>query len=252
MMIFTIARNEVRRMFCTPLAWAVLAVVLGILALLFLTYVDNFTTDIQPRFAGDASAPGVTDAIVAPLLLWAGVIMLVVTPLLTMRSFSEERQNGSLTLLTCAPLSITEIVLGKYLGLVLFILIMLGLIALMPLSLAAGTALDWGKLLAGMLGLWLMAASFAASGLYLSSLTGTPLVAAISSFGLLLLLVVLYIVGNSQSAGSELFLYLSHFGHYMAFLEGLLDSSDVAYYLLFISGFLVLTIRRLDNERLLR
>jgi ABC-2 type transport system permease protein len=248
--ILTIARFELRRMFYSPLAWTVLAIVLFILALLFLVFMENFLSLIQPRFAGREGAPGVTDTVVAPLLLWAGVIMLAISPLLTMRSFAEERQNASLSLLTSAPVSITELVLGKYLGLTAFLAIMLALTALMPLSLAMGTTLDWGKLAAGLLGLWLLTASFAAAGLYVSSLTDTPFIAAVSSFGLLLFLVVLYVSGRSQEASSALFVYLSHFGHFLSFLEGLFDTADLAYYLLFIGTFLVLTIRRLDNMRL--
>ncbi len=236
-------------MFYSPLAWTVLAIVLLILALLFLVFLENFLSLIQPRFAGQDGAPGVTDAVIAPLLLWAGVIMLAVSPLLTMRSFAEERQNASLSLLTSAPVSTTELVLGKYLGLVGFLVIMLALSALMPLSLAAGTTLDWGKLAAGLLGLGLLTGSFAAAGLYLSSLTETPFIAAVGSFGLLAFLVVLYLSGRSQGASSELFVYLSHFGHFLSFLEGLFDTADLGYYLLFIATFLVLTIRRLDNLR---
>lgn len=249
-MIVAIARHELRRLFYSPLAWTVLAVVLFVLALLLMLFVENFLTVIQPRFAGQQGALGVTDTVVAPTLLWAGVIMLAVAPLLTMRSLSEERQQGSLVLLTSAPISSTEIVLGKYLGLILFVLLMVGLIAALPASLALGTPLDWGKLAAGVLGLFLLLASFVAAGLYLSSLTTTPLLAAISSFGVLLLLLVLYVSGSSPATGSELFIYLSHFGHFVSFLEGLFDSSDFIYYLLFTATFLVLTIRRLANQRL--
>ena len=152
-------------------------------------------------------------------------------------------QHGSLTLLTSAPLSVTELVLGKYLGLILFLVIMLALVALMPLSLSFGTTLDWGKLLAGMVGLFLLLASFAAAGLYCSSLTSTPLIAAISSFGLLLLLVIFYQFGSSAGASSGIFKYFSHFSHFVPFLGGLFDSSDLIYYLLFISAFLILSIR---------
>jgi ABC-2 type transport system permease protein len=66
----------------------------------------------------------------------------------------------------------------------------------------------------------------------------------------LLLLDVLYQSGHSQGASSELFVYLSAFGHFLSFAGGMFDSSDVAYYVLFIGGFLILTIRKLDNDRL--
>jgi ABC-2 type transport system permease protein len=251
-MILIIAKAELRRMFYSPLAWATLAVVLFILGLLFLILVDNYLTTIQAQLVGIPGAPGVTDIVLAPVMLWAGVIMLTVSPLQTMRAFSEERQQGSLTLLTSAPLSITELVLGKYLALLVFILVLLGLLALIPLSLAGATQLDWGKIMASLLGLFLLLASFSAAGLFISSQTKTPLIAAMSSFGLLMFLVVLYMSGSAESTASDLFIYLSHFGHLLPFLQGLFDSSDLIYYLLFSAAFLILTIRRLDNERLQR
>ncbi len=251
-MIFTIARSELRRMFYSPVAWVILALVLFILAWLFLYLLNYFVTELQPRLAATEAAPGVTDLVAAPVLLWAGVIMLGISPLLTMRAFSEERQIGSLTLLISAPVSMTEIVLGKYLGLILFVLLMLGLLALMPMSLALGTTLDWGKLAAGLIGLFLLLASFTAAGLFLSSVTNTPLISAVSSFGLLLFLIVLYLSGSSQRTGSELFVYLSHFGHYISFLEGMFETSGLVYYILFSGTFLILTVWRLESQRVQR
>jgi ABC-2 type transport system permease protein len=251
-MILTIAMTELRRMFYSPLAWASLAVVLFIEGLLFLVLVESYLSTLQAQLIGVAGAPGVTDTVLTPVLFWAAVLMLTVSPLLTMRAFSEERSQGSLTLLTSAPLSMTEIVLGKYLALLLFTLVLLGLLALMPLSLIPGATLDWGKIAAGFLGLFLLVASFSAAGLYISSQTKTPLIAAVSSFGLLLVLLVLYISGSAEGSASALFIYLSHLGHFISFLGGLFDSSDLIYYLLFSATFLVLTIRRLDNERLQR
>ena len=251
-MIAVIARAEFRRLFLSPLAWSILAVSQFVLALLFLVFVESFLTEIQPAYAGQSGAPGVTDAVGSPLFFWAAFIMLAIMPLLTMRLIADERQNGTLSLLISAPVSSAQIVLGKYLGLLGFIGVMIAMVMLMPVSLAAGTSLDWGKLAASALGLLLLLGSFGAAGLYLSSLTQQPLVAAVSSFGLLLFLVVLYISGSTQSSASELFVYLSHYGHFLSFLQGMFDTSDLAYYLLFIATFLVLTIRRLDNERLQR
>lgn len=248
--IWAIAVTEFRRMFVSPLAWSILAVVQFILAWIFLLGLQEYMTQIQPMTTGMDDPPGISDLVVSALYLWAGIIMLAVMPLMTMRQFAEERMNQTLTLLTSSPLSSTQIVLGKYFGLLLFVLLMVGLLSLMPMSLAVGTALDWGMLAAAALGLLLLLASFAAAGLFLSSLARQPVIAAVTTFGLLLFLVVLYISGNSQTTGSEVFVYLSHFGHFLSFLEGMFDSSDLIYYLLFISGFLILTIRKLDNDRL--
>jgi ABC-2 type transport system permease protein len=146
--------------------------------------------------------------------------------------------------------SMTEIILGKYLGVLSFFLILLCLLALMPLSLLAGTELDLGKLAAGLLGLTLLLAAFAATGLFMSALTEQPTIAAISTFGLLLLLWIIDWAGNSDNQGSGLFAYLSMLRHYETLLKGQFNSTDVVYYLLVITLFLGLSIRRLDSDRL--
>jgi ABC-2 type transport system permease protein len=249
MMIFTIAARELRSLFLSPLAWSVLAVVQFILAYAFLAKVDNFMT-LQPQLVGLEGAPGVTDFIAAPLLNDAAFVLLLVTPLITMRILSEERRNGTLSLLFSAPVSMTEIVLGKYLGLLGFFFILLAMLLLMPLSLLAGTPLDLGKLAAGVLGLALLLAAFGAAGLYMSSLTQQPTVAAISTFGLLLLLWIIDWAGKGGDEVSGLLQYLSLPRHYEPLLRGLVHSTDVLYFLLFIIIFLGLSIRRLDADRL--
>ena len=104
---------------------------------------------------------------------------------------------------------------------------------------------------AGLLGLLLLLGSFAALGLYMSTLTVQPAVAAVSSFGVLLLLWILDWAGNSNMGeASGLFGYISILRHFESMLKGVFDSSDLIYYLLFISVFLVLSIRRLDADRL--
>lgn len=248
--IWAIASTEFRRMFVSPLAWSVLAVVQFILAWVFLLGLNEYLSLIQPQVAAMEDPPGISDLVISALYLWAGILMLAVMPLMTMRQFAEERQNQTLTLLTSSPLSNTQIVLGKYVSLLLFIVLMIALLTLMPLSLVVGTALDWGKLATAVIGLFLLLASFAAAGLFLSALARQPVIAAVSSFGLLLFLMVLYLSGNSQATGSEVFIYLSHFGHFLAFLDGIFSSTDLFYYLLFIGGFLLLSIRKLDNDRL--
>jgi len=247
-MIRTIAMRELRSLFLSPLAWAILAVVELILGFLFLGQLDLFIS-YQAEIALRESPPGATEIIVIPLFSSATIVLLLVIPLLTMRLISDEKRQKTLSLLLSAPVSMTEIVLGKYLGIIAFLGIMLGLILLMPLSLYLLGPLDSGLFLSATIGLALMLASFAAAGLYLSSLTAQPTVAAVMTFGLLLLLWIIDMVGKS-AGGSELLSYLSLQHHYQSLLRGLFDSSDILYYLLFITSFIVLTIRRLDDDRL--
>ena len=250
-MIGHLAARELRSLFLSPLAWTILAVVQFILAFLFLAQLEQYQ-ELQPRLAMLESPIGVTEAVVAPLFATAMVIMLLVLPLLTMRLVSEERRAGTLPLLFSAPVSLTEVVLGKFLGILGFLGAMVVLLALMPLSLLLGGSLDLGLLGAALLGLILMLAAFAAAGLYMSTITAQPTVAAVSSFGLLLLLWIIDWAGHavSDSGETSVFGYLSLQRHYQALLRGVFDTSDIIYYLLFILVFLILSIRRLDADRL--
>lgn len=249
--VLTIATTEFKRMFNSPLAWSVLAILQFILGMIFMTRIEDFEA-YQVEMATVESAIGATFFIIAPIILWAGIIMLAVMPIMTMRLFAEERMNKTLTLLQSSPVSSIQIVLGKYLGILFFVLLFIAMISLMPLAIAFGTELDWGMVFSSILGLFLLLASFAAAGLYISSLTSQPVIAAVMSFGLLMFLIVLYLSGSSQNNSSDLFIYVSHFSHFENFVKGAIDSSDIVYYLLFIVGFLILAIRKLDNDRLLR
>lgn len=248
--MLTLARNELYRLFLSPLAWVILALSQLIIAYLFLTHIDYFM-QIQGKISAIPGAPGVTELIAVPLLNNAATILLLLAPLLTMRLIAEERRNGSLPLLFSAPLSIPQIVIGKYLGTLSFFIILLILISLMPLSLSLGADLDYGVIAAGFVGLCLLVGSFTAIGLFLSSLTAQPTLAAISTFASLFLLWIIDWAGNTQlSETSNLFNWLSLLRHYEPLLQGEVNSSDLAYYIIVIVTFLALTIRRLDAERL--
>jgi len=249
--MFILARNELYRLFLSPLAWVILASSQLILGYLFLSHIEFFS-QIQGKISAIPGAPGVTELIAMPLLSNAATILLLITPLITMRLIAEERRNESLPLLLSAPLSITQLVLGKYLGTFGFFLVLLLLISLMPLSLSFSSQLDFGLLAAGLLGLTLLLASFTAIGLFLSSLTRHPAIAAMSTFASLFLLWIIDWAGNAQIAqeSSSVFSWLSLLRHYEPLSQGNVNSSDIAYYLILITVFLLLTIRHLDSERL--
>lgn len=246
-MILTIALRELRGLFFSPLAWTVLAVVQLILGFLFLGQVDLFLR-AQSQLLAMSDPPGLTEIVASPLLANTSIVLLLAVPLLSMRLVSEERRARTLTLLFSAPVSMTEIVLGKYLGLMLFLLLIVALVALMPLSLLAGGGLDLGLFAAGVLGLTLLTGAFAAVGVFMSVMTHHPAVAGIATFGALLLLWVLDWSG--LGATGSVLAYLSLLNHFEPFLKGMFDSADAVYYLLFIATFVVLSVRRLDAERM--
>jgi len=240
-----IARVEFRRMFQLPLAWVILAAVQFLLAIFFYVLLSRYLESAQL-----AAGRGMTEIVVAGTLQIGGIVMLLVSPFITMRLFSEERRSGTLDLLLSSPVSLVELVLGKFLGVLLFQGVMLAMAALMPLSLLAGTSLDAGQLAAGFLGLGLLMAAFTAVGLFASTLTEQPAVAAVTSFSALFLLWIIHIAGH---AGSEhmaaIFAYLSLLRHFDRLLDGYFSSVDVAYYLILVGTFLALAVWRLDSVR---
>ena len=245
--IFRIAAGETRRYFVSPLAWVVLAglqLIFG--GVYWLSLMGYRSTENPDDF-------GVTDAIVSGTLVGFPLfMMLLVMPIMTMRAFAEERKNGTITLLFSSPVSLTEIVLGKFLGVMSFILALLGLLALMTAALLPFTnyALDLGRIAAGFLGLFLMLSAFASAGLFVSSLTREPVVAAVLSLVLLLGLWLVQIPASYDEAPlPELWAYLSLMTHFDSLRRGVFNSADIVYYLLFTGLFLWLTVQRLDMER---
>jgi len=249
-MIMTLATRELRSMFLSPLAWSILAIVQFIVGYLFLGQVDLFL-QVQSQLNTMQNPPGLTELVVAPVYSNAAIILLIIIPLLTQRLIAEEKRNQTLPLLLSAPISMTEIILGKYLGVMSFILLNLCFIALMPLSLLSGGNLDFGMIASGFIALILLLASFTAVGIYMSTITNQPTIAAVSSFGLLLFLWVMdWAIDINSGQATGVTQYISMLKHYQPLINGIFKSSDVIYYLLFITTFLVLSIRRLHADRL--
>ena len=245
-MIFTIACKELKALFTSSLAWTLLALVQLVLGWVFMGRLDAFL-EVQSQLVQIANPPGVTEIIVAPIFAMAAAVLLMATPLLTMRLIAEERRNHTMTLLTSAPISMTDIVLGKFLGLMIFFCGVIFLVMVLSLSLLMGGTLDVGLLLSNAVGLLLICACFVALGLYISSLTAQPAVAAAGTLGVLL---GLWVMDISADDGGSIMRTLSLLKHYESFNRGLVDTFDLAYFSLFIITFLVLAIRRLDGERL--
>ena len=245
-MIVTIIRKELSMLFISPLAWILLALIQLILAWIFLVRLDAFL-EIQSQLLQVTNPPGITEIIISPVFAMAAIILLMVTPLLSMRLLAEERRNHTLTLLISAPVSMTDIVIGKFLGLMVFFLAVIALIVALSISLRLGGALDFGLILSNTLGLFLVTACFSALGLYISSLTAQPVIAAIGTLGALLGLWMFNLAASETDGWLQYFSLLKHFEQ---FNQGLIDTLSIAYFILFIVTFLVLTIRRLDGERL--
>jgi ABC-2 type transport system permease protein len=254
-MIFTIAGKELRGLFTSPLAWLVLTVVQVVLGYGFLRRLDDFL-QVQAQLAQMTSPPGITELVAAPTYATAAAMLLFAVPLLAMRMIAEERRNQTLTLLLSAPVSMSEIILGKFTGLMAFLLIIIVLVLAMPLLLATGTRLDYGLLAGLTLALLLLATSFSAVSLYASSLTAQPIAAALLGFGMLLAMLFM-----GESAGDSLRArgwqvpaafaqVFSPLKNFEPLGRGMIDSYAIVCPLLLTAAFLILAIRRLDGRRL--
>lgn len=248
-MILAIANHEFRRMMLSPLAWVILALIQFLTALQFLNSVEDFVIN-QPRLVDMPNPPGVSDWIVAPMFAEVAFMLLMVVPIISMRSLSAEQRDKTISLLMSSPVSMTEIVLGKYIGMLFFLAIMVGMICLMPASLMLGTDLDSGKLITGALGLFMMLGAFAAAGLYISSITRSPAVAAVASFFLLFGLWLMFWINSGGEHMRVIVEKISLLHHFVPLLKGSINTADIAYFLIFASIFIVLTIKRLDTKRL--
>jgi ABC-2 type transport system permease protein len=254
-MIATIAGKELKGLFASPLAWMVLTAVQLIAGYAFLKRLDDFL-QIQPQLVQLASPPGVTELVVAPLFATTAIMLLFAVPLLAMRSIAEERRNQTLVFLTSAPVSMTQIVLGKFVGLLLFIVMVVALITAMPLTLVTSTSLDYGHIAALSAGVLLIAAGFAAVSLYISSLTTHPMGAAFGAFAALLVMVFM---GEAAGDGlrargwqlpAALVQVFSPLKNFEPLGKGVVDTYAIACAVLLIVFFIVLSVRRLDARRL--
>ena len=245
-MILTIARKEFSSLFAAPSTWLILGAMQFIFAWFFLARLDAFL-QVQAQLAQMGNAPGATLSVAVPLFGTLAIILMMLVPVFTMRLLAEEKRNQTLVLLLTSPVSVTHIVLGKFVGLMLFLLLIVANCTLMVTSLAAGTQLDIGLLLSNALGVFLLASCYAALGLYISSLTAQPVVAAIASLAALFGLWLIEISALDNDNALHLFTPTSHFQN---FNIGLINSADLVYFLLFLATFLVLTIRRVNNNRI--
>ncbi|MBF0626386.1 MAG: ABC transporter permease [Magnetococcales bacterium] len=251
--IWILAVREWRSLFLSPLAWSLLAVLFCICAYMFNSGVAHYQIN-QMQFQAygrGGTGPSLTDWTVTPLLGNAAILLLLILPLITMRLIADEKRRRTWPALAASPISPTGIVLGKYLGLLLFLVVTVALLGLMPATLFLYGNPDPGQVLAGLLGLFLVAATFGAVGLAASSATENPIVAAVATFGILLLLWIVAWMGESSGTGMDRILaYASLINHYEKFLHGIVSTADLAYFILVSAGGLIFARQRLLAERL--
>ena len=244
MLVQVIALNEFRRLIQSPLPWLLFAMVHFMEAMILFQMLSAYLEQ-EAVWQGY----GITETVVAGMLRMAGLMLVLVTPFLSMRLFSDEQRHGTLCLLFAAPIGITEIILGKYLGLLLLLTCSLIISLLLVASLRLGTVPDPGQIATGVLGLFLLQSAVSAIGLFCSTLTRQPVLAAASAFSVLFLLWILNMAGSNAGILAGVFAYLALFPHFSNLLSGMFNTADIAYFLILSGSFLALGGWRLDTIR---
>ena len=250
----TIAGRELRSFFVSPIAYVVLTGFLLIGGWFFFNLLARFNFLLQiytamrnPQFSEQMN---LNDMVIAPLLQNLSVVLVIIMPMITMRTFAEEKRLGTYELLMTSPLSIGEIVAGKFLSTFVFVLIMIGLTGVYPLILLLYGNPETGMIASGYLGLLLLATSFAAVGLLTSSFTENQIIAAVSCFAVLLLF---YIISwPAETAGGtfgSILKYLSLTEHFSEMVKGVIDTKDLVYFVSVIALSLFLTLRSVESVR---
>ena len=247
--VFALARKELRSYFASPIGY----VIVGLFALLFgyffYAYLGFFVRSSE-QMMQSGRTPNVNQDMIRGVLLNSAVIILFIMPMITMRTYSEEKRSGTIELLLTSPLTDVQIILGKFLGAMGLYAVMLAVTLVYIAILFFLGNPEWKPVLAGYLGLLLMGGCFVSVGLLISSLTKNQIVAGVVTFAVFLMLWVINWIGeNSGPTTREIVSYLSITEHFDDFARGVIDTKHVIYYLSFITFGLFLTAKSVDSER---
>jgi ABC-2 type transport system permease protein len=248
--ILAISGKELRSYFASPIAY----IIIGLFALLFgwffYVYLHVFVQQSQRMGMMGGGNVNVNEQMIRGVLQNAAVIILFVMPMITMRTYSEEKRSGTIELLLTSPLTDFEIIFGKFLG-------AMGLYCAMLLVTLIDVAIlfrlgnpEWRPVAAGYLGLLLMGGCFISVGLLISSLTKNQIVAGFMTFAVFLMLwVINWLADSSGPTGQAVLSFLSITDHFDDFTKGIIDTKHLTYYLSFITFGLFLTAKSVDSER---
>lgn len=251
--ILAIARRETSAYFSGPIGWIVLLAFTIMWGFFFVAMLVGYSdASAQSAFSPDmADQMNINEWIVQPMFGNMGVIALLISPVLTMRLIAEDRSRRSIELLLTSPITSWQIVIGKFLGSIGFVVVALLFTAHFPAILYWLGTPDTNILLCNYLGFALLMATFIADGLFFSSLTENQIVAAIAAFGFNLIIWVFSWSGQGMDDGTAktVIEYISMLNHLEKLGKGTLHLQDAAYFTSFIGFFLFATVQRVEALR---
>jgi len=231
--MFTIFKREVRAYFRSQIAYILIGLFILVTSLLFMVLnLNSLSTEYNPD------------------LYYMGFILTVIVPILTMKTIAEDRKNGTEVLLISSPVSLTSIVVGKYLATMVVFTVMTGISFVYPVILSMFGKPVISEIIGGYIGFFLLGAAFIAIGIFASSLTENQIVAAIISFvSLIIMLFMQSIYYSFGGITSKILVWFSLFARYEDYSRGILDFSAVVHSLCFIAIFLFLSVRVMEKRR---
>ena len=247
-----IAKRDLSSFFNSPIFYVITTVFLTIYSYIFINILSFFSMQSMQsgQFQQMGIALNINEMVIEPSFQNMAVILLLIIPIITMRSFSEEKKSKTFRLLLSSPIHLKEIVLGKFFACMIVVMVMVLLSSYSLGFIFMIAEPDIGPVLTGYLGVLLMAGCYVSIGVFASSLTENQIVAAVITFGFSLFM---WVIGwGAQSADSstgQVLEYLSIIEHLDRFLKGIIETSDLAYYLTFIILGLFLCHRVLDSNR---
>ena len=246
-----IADKELRSYFASPIAYILIGLFSLLFGWFFYVYLMAFNQQSQQmmQFGGGGGA-NLNQMMIRGLFQNTAVIILFVMPMITMRTYSEEKRSGTIELLLTSPLTDLQIIVGKFLGaLALYAAMLLVTMIYIGILFKIGEP-EWRPIAAGYLGLLLMGGCFLSAGLFISSLTKNQIVAGFLTFVTFLMLWIISWIGESSGPTTQAIVnHLSITQNFDDFARGVIDTKPVVYYLSFITFGLFLTATSVDSER---
>lgn len=233
---WAICKKEIKTYFNSPIAYVVSTVFLILVGFFFYSLIWWFNSQSinMARNPSYFQQLNINQMVYSPLFHNMSIILLLMLPLLTMRLFSEEKKANTDELLYTSPISINQIILGKYFASLFVLLVILLVSGFLSIFTFAYGNPEVPPILSGYLGLFLMGAAFMAVGIFYSSLTENQIVAAMLTFGTLLLFWILNWASYSAAGfWKDVLNYLSFFQHFDDLTKGIVDTTDLVYYLSF-------------------
>ncbi len=254
----TVAWRELRSYFASPVAYGVMSLFAVLAGLFFVLYVLDFDARVmqleQFQALDELERTNLSDRLVAPFLDTMISVLLFLVPGITMGLFAAEKTNGTEELLLTSPLTIWDVVLGKFAAAAAFVGLLVAMVALYPALLFWFGRPELGKTVAGLLGVLLVGWTYVAIGAFASSLVRSQVLSFLIAFVLLVAMALLPVIAGLGLVGSapgvaEAFRWLATGEHLQQMLEGLVETGDLVYFAVVIGSFLLLTKASVESVR---